>query len=154
MIYYFTLHSHFHTSPTPLPPGFPMEVGWGNGYVLLPPGHPLHSKHYDDIEAYVHGGLTFASKYIGVLKKYKDSKFDYQMDEDLAERVKGGYSFLDEYWCIGFDTGHYDDDLITCPKEYVWSETQKLHKICVENNLKTLRRSKLNKLNKLKNIKI
>jgi len=26
-----------------------MDFGWGNGYVLIPEGHPLHGKPYDDI---------------------------------------------------------------------------------------------------------
>jgi hypothetical protein len=30
------------------------------GYVRVPPGHNWHGKNYDDIDARVHGGLTFA----------------------------------------------------------------------------------------------
>jgi len=127
-----------------------MEIGWGNGYVLLPPGHPFHGKGYDEIEAYAHGGLTYSGKYQGILKKYEDSGFDYQMDEKLAERVKNGYKFLDDYWCVGFDTGHFGDNLTTCSKEYVWNETKALHKLCVDNNIKSLRRAKLKKLENVK----
>jgi hypothetical protein len=29
------------------------------GYVDLPKGHPWHGEHYDDIDADVHGGLTY-----------------------------------------------------------------------------------------------
>lgn len=25
--------------------------GWGNGYVIIPEGHPVHGMGYDDIEA-------------------------------------------------------------------------------------------------------
>ena len=35
------------------------DFGWGNGYVLIPQGHPLHGKHYDEIDVDVHCGLTF-----------------------------------------------------------------------------------------------
>ena len=77
-MYYFILHSHFYTNPLPisLPSNIlkSMEVGWGNGYVLIPPGHTFHGKDYDDIEAYAHGGLTFASRYGDwkQLQKYED----------------------------------------------------------------------------------
>lgn len=153
MIYYFILHSHFYTTSIPILMGVSMEVGWGNGYVLLPPGHPFYGKIYYDIESYAHGGLTFSGKYghWNVLKKYEDNDFDYQMDEKLAEGVKKyGYDFLKDYWCIGFDCAHYGDDLTTCPKEYVWDETQKLYQHCEDNNLKTLRRSKLKKIANVK----
>ena len=151
MLHYFILHSHFYTR-TLL--GFSMKVGWGNGYVLIPPGHPFHGKDYYDIEGYAHGGLTFASMYKGwnQLKTYEDDGFDYQMDEKLFERVKNGYEFLDDYWCIGFDTAHSGDDLTTCPKEYVWNETQKLYQLCEDNNLKSLRRAKLNKIKDKKDV--
>jgi hypothetical protein len=34
--------------------------GYRCGYVRVEPGHPWFGKHYDHIEAEVHGGLTFA----------------------------------------------------------------------------------------------
>lgn len=34
--------------------------GYRCGYVRVPVGHPWHGKHYDDVDARVHGGLTFA----------------------------------------------------------------------------------------------
>lgn len=33
------------------------------GYVDLPPKHPWHGKEYDDIDAEVHGGLTYAQSH-------------------------------------------------------------------------------------------
>lgn len=30
------------------------------GYVAVPEGHPAHGKEYDDVEAHVHGGLTYS----------------------------------------------------------------------------------------------
>lgn len=41
------------------------RVPHGNlcGYVAMPPGHPWHGKHYDDLEGIeVHGGLTFSEE--------------------------------------------------------------------------------------------
>lgn len=35
------------------------EVGWGNGYVSLPPDHPYHGADYDEIPVDVHGGITY-----------------------------------------------------------------------------------------------
>ena len=37
------------------------HMGHWCGYVAVPPGHPYHSKDTDDVEAQVHGGLTYAS---------------------------------------------------------------------------------------------
>jgi len=51
-----------------------------NGYIYIYSSHPWYKKHYDDIHAEVHGGLTFA-----------------EMDNDIG------------YWRIGFDTNHFDD---------------------------------------------
>lgn len=151
MLYHFILHSHFYTNPMPI--SLPshlmksMEVGWGNGYVLIPPGHPFHGKHYDSIDAYAHGGLTFSSMYGDTLKRYEDSGFDYEMDIELSKRVeKEGYDFLKDYWCIGFDTAHFEDNLITCPKEYVLKETDDLHQFCFENSTKEVRKAKLKKI--------
>lgn len=71
-----------------------------NGYVALPKGHPCYGKGYDDIDAEVHGGLTFAHK------------------GDGNEWEKG-------YWWIGFDCAHaWDlvplvfDQLDREPREY------------------------------------
>lgn len=46
--------------------GFPCilhrnDFGAWCGYVGVPPGHPAHGKHYDDVNVTVHGGLTYAS---------------------------------------------------------------------------------------------
>lgn len=54
------------------------------GYVGLPPAHPSYGKGYDDIEAEVHGGLTFGGGGDG-------------------ERYPSGY------WWVGFDCGHSGD---------------------------------------------
>jgi hypothetical protein len=36
------------------------DLGAWCGYVGVPPGHPWHGRHYDSLDADVHGGLTFA----------------------------------------------------------------------------------------------
>lgn len=62
------------------------QMGFRCGYVKVEPGHPWHGKEYDDVEASVHGGLTF-------------SEPDLPCD-------KGGLD--DGYW-FGFDCAHYGD---------------------------------------------
>jgi hypothetical protein len=56
------------------------------GYVRVPIGHPWHGKDDDEIDAEVHGGLTFAEAAVGC--------------------DKGG---PDDAWWIGFDCGHVED---------------------------------------------
>jgi hypothetical protein len=86
-----------------------VDFGWGNGYVLIPEDHPLHGKHYDDIDVDVHGGLTW-SKLVDeqLLTVFRLDK------EDLGT------------WCVGFDTAHLNDNLSTWPKEAVQKETERL----------------------------
>lgn len=55
-----------------------------NGYVALPPGHPYYGKHYDNIDATVHGGITFAQE-------------------------GDGNNWNKGYWWIGFDCAHFND---------------------------------------------
>lgn len=42
--------------------GLNIGVGYANGYVAVPTGHPLHGKHYDEADEVIdiHGGLTFS----------------------------------------------------------------------------------------------
>lgn len=37
------------------------QMGYRCGYVKVPPAHPWHGKGYDEVDADVHGGLTFAA---------------------------------------------------------------------------------------------
>lgn len=85
-----------------------MEVGWGNGYVLIPRNHPLHGKHYDEINKHVavHGGLTYsriinarAIKYFGLTKRHLGK------------------------WMVGFDTMYYEDNKRNCSRGYVLQQT-------------------------------
>ena len=61
------------------------RLGYRCGYVRVPQGHPWHGMDYDEIDADVHGGLTFA-----------------ELD------VPCGKGDDNAYW-VGFDCGHYMD---------------------------------------------
>jgi hypothetical protein len=61
------------------------------GYVAVPPGHPWHGKDYNDIDASVHGGLTYAEKCAGL----------------VCHVPKPGEP--DDVWWLGFDCVHSGD---------------------------------------------
>ncbi len=86
-----------------------IDLGWGNGYVLIPEGHPLHGKHCRDIDVDVHGGLTFSELVDdGMIERWG-------MDaEDKGKR------------CVGFDTNRSYDSLSEWPKKAVMAETDRL----------------------------
>lgn len=81
--------------------------GWGNGYAIIPPGHPAHGKSYDDINVDVHGGLTFA-----------------ESTEDEWHHLPEGTP--KDHWVVGFNTAHYGDTIEKWPKERVEAETRRL----------------------------
>lgn len=89
------------------------KIGWGNGYVVIPKGHPMYGMDYDRIhEEYpgieVHGGLTYSNK--------GSAQFGNTSPED---------------WVIGFDTCHYGDDLTNWPNESrVLDEAKRLAAQC------------------------
>lgn len=90
-----------------------MDVGWGNGYVCLPVGHPAYGMDYDTIDEEfsisAHGGLTFAesAKNLGWKEIPSDCK---------------------ECWIVGFDCAHYGDSLSNWPKAMVELEAKSLAK--------------------------
>lgn len=86
-----------------------MRKGWGNGYVVIPKGHPLYGKDYMDYDLDIHGGVTFAS--FG-----KDFNWD-------------GIELRDDDWVIGFDTNHSYDTKESWTKSNVISETKRLAKL-------------------------
>lgn len=90
--------------------GHSIPHGFANGYVGVPPGHPWHGKHYDDINVNIHGGLTYGSRTLPGQE---------QPDAD-------GY-----YW-VGFDTAHLGDSLETWPKERVEAEVESLKQQAIE----------------------
>lgn len=89
----------------------PIERGWGNGYVVLPPGHPWHGVDYDEINVDVHGGLTFS--------RAANNLSWAEIEPDWLDG-----------WVIGWDTAHFDDSLEEWPKERVIEQTLYLLQQC------------------------
>lgn len=90
-----------------------LEGGWGNGYVALPKGHPMHGMDYDQIHnkfpsIQVHCGLTFSAK----------AKFFKRRVAELE--------LANSHWVIGFDTRHAWDTLQAWPQHRVLQETESL----------------------------
>lgn len=104
--------------------------GWGNGYLVIPRGHILWGKDYEDINSdddiYVHGGWTF-SRYYREIDKIKN-KIITDLD-GIELKIK------DDDWIIGFDTSHYNDDLNVWPKKRVFEHISEIaeHYSRVEN---------------------
>lgn len=84
--------------------------GYANGYVAVPPEHPLYEKHYDSVDLNVHGGLTYSDKY---RNQFLDPEF---LDGEVPE----------DYWVFGFDTCHWGDNLDNCDREYCINEVTHL----------------------------
>jgi hypothetical protein len=68
----------------------PMSGSWC-GYVAVPPGHPLHSRDYDDVNIAVHGGLTYGGPCRGAICHVPEP------------------GEADNVWWLGFDCGHHLD---------------------------------------------
>lgn len=104
------------SSIRPINPEF---FGTHNGYVILDHNHPLSWMHYNDIyenglyEKYnieVHGGITFADQ----LSIFKHST-DLSKTPELLD--------YQDYWVIGFDTQHADDNAEKWNAESTLKET-------------------------------
>lgn len=67
------------------------------GYVGVPPGHPWHGQHYDELGADVHGGLTFADRCME----------DMPEDQGVCHVPAPGRPA--DVWWLGFDCGHFMD---------------------------------------------
>lgn len=151
MLYYFIVESTIRKRMAQLPPTLSLsfESGWGNGYVLIDSTHPFYGKDYDELEVWAHGGITLACKYdeFNIIQRGPKEDLDIELSDELKKRIEeDGYDFLKNYWVIGFDTGHYQDSLQTCPKEYVLNETKQLYKQCLDNRITVIRKNKLKKL--------
>ena len=95
-----------------------IDGGYANGYVAIPPEHPLYEKTYDD--AYeagieVHGALTFSDSMPQIL---------YSFDLGCVEWLDG--EIPEDYWVFGFDTIHGGDTLAFWDREKCIEETQRL----------------------------
>lgn len=93
-----------------------METGEYNGYVAVPPEHPLYEKGYEEPEVEdldVHGGVTFAN---------------------TADKLPPVSEYLDhkepsrDWWVFGFDTCHYGDNSVEWNLENCTEETRRLQK--------------------------
>jgi len=80
-------------------PCLAVRNGAGNwcGYVGVPPGHALHGKDYGDVDADVHGGLTFAD----ACAPNADEASDICHVPGVGEP--------EHVWWLGFDCGHSND---------------------------------------------
>jgi hypothetical protein len=87
-----------------------MEHGWGNGYVLIPRGHPAHGMGYENIDVEIHGGLTFAESEANC--------------KPLL--LTAGVKFKGDRWVVGFDTAHHDDTQDNWTRERVLESTESL----------------------------
>lgn len=98
-------------------------MGWGNGYVALPKGHPCFGVYYNDIQEVfnisVHCGLT-----------YSDTHQSWHPPQTNG------------MWVVGFDTAHFMDSLKDWPnRRSVMKEANRL-KRQLEKIAKVLSKSK------------
>lgn len=75
-------------------------VGALCGYVGVPDSHPWHGRHYSDVNAYAHGGLTFSDR----------CAHGDDPSRGICHIPQPGES--DNVWWFGFDCAHYGD---LCP---------------------------------------
>ena len=75
------------------------------GYVGVPPGHPWHGKAYGDIDAEVHGSLTYAEECQG----------------DICHTPKAGEP--EHLWWLGFDCAHCYDASPVGDEFMAWDAT-------------------------------
>ena len=99
---------------------FDLSRGWGNGYLVFNRKHPLHGRHYDEINMSnhlpPHGGWTYSEKandnFFNTINLITIENEELQIDADD--------------WIIGFDTAHAGDDSNNCQKDYVVNHTKQL----------------------------
>ena len=84
------------------------HVGWGNGYVAIPPTSSWHGVNYNEVPVNAYKGLTYSN----TAKEFRGSGIDVP---DYVD---------DNDWIVGFDTAHDFDGNIT--KQDVERETYKL----------------------------
>jgi hypothetical protein len=103
------------------------DMGHLCGYIGLPPAHPWHGKWYDDIDAEVHGGLTFCGPekaHIGIsrqrreylMSNLEDKWSQEEYDALPAQETTGREDAFPHdtalgLWWIGFDCAHSGDSV-------------------------------------------
>lgn len=87
------------------------DCGWANGYVAVPPSHPLWGVDYDRANELVsvHGGLTYARPYNERLVSDAILLTDDEIPVDS--------------WIFGFDTMHYGDNAENRNEAFCKAET-------------------------------
>lgn len=86
------------------------QRGWGNGYVIIPAGHPFWKQDiWEGFPVNVHGGLTYSGM------------VDYLRPEWHKFKPQDRFSYV-----IGFDTAHAYDSLGKWPKSRVMMEAYNL----------------------------
>jgi hypothetical protein len=127
-----------------------LTFGWGNGYILLPPNHPLYEIEYGSIDNIkIHGGLTYG--------QFFNSESFLKWTENLeigGDLTRENFEKFNNYWIIGFDTNHYGDNDETWTKEYVISQSEYLMEQCLDDKIEGVKKYKYKYLrkDKLKNI--
>ena len=102
-----------------------INMGWGNGYVIISEDEELYNiivdkyeMNYDNIPVNIHGGITLCDKY---------SNLRYSLKNTINKIVKLNEN--KEYVIIGFDTYHLYDNEITWPKHAVIKEAKLLREL-------------------------
>lgn len=112
------LNSDINTRNNSMPKEMLMSSGVANGYVAIPPEHPLFGKSMSDSEIEklrVHGGVTFTGSFYECQEHFSSMRF-----------LTPGIQPAPNWWVIGFDTCHWNDSPETCPLAYVVAETENL----------------------------
>lgn len=109
------LNSDINERNNNLPEHYCLKSGYANGYVAVPPGHPLYAKSDLDSLLDVHGGVTFTDCFDNVKRIFKSIEY---IDEPVG--------VTDDWWVIGFDTCHFEDSLERWPREAVVAETLRM----------------------------
>lgn len=93
--------------------------GTHNGYVAIPPTNKYYNMPFKELEEKisVHGGVTW-------FKPASLSRFILKDAEFISDNTEIG----DDWKIVGFDTFHFNDDEISCDKEYVIQETLDLQR--------------------------
>jgi hypothetical protein len=94
----------------------PDNYGWGNGYVAVPKGHPWY-------------GLSFEE--IPCTSDYEELTYSNHSEPTEWVAANEGAELLQdvpqgEYWAVGFDTGHYWNNIHNSSKERVIEMTKAL----------------------------
>jgi hypothetical protein len=85
--------------------------GWGNGYVAVPPSHPLHGADFNSWEG--------DTPHLNIAREITWC--------DSAGRLKEEPNTIpSDWWVIGFDTTYRKDTPENCSKEYVERLTEEL----------------------------